>query len=113
MNTYFPIIGIALLIVLFAFIAIIRNKGKKIEPDYRIFFILGITWLPLGISTDNPAFLWMGIVFMLIGLANKDKWKKEAIWAGLSSEQKKTKLLIIGGLTLFFLAGIGAYIFAS
>ena len=51
------LIGIAVLAIFFAVIFIYRNKGQRIEPDYRVFFILGITWLPLGIATDNPGFL--------------------------------------------------------
>ncbi len=113
MSTYIPIIGLALLIILLAIIAMIKNKGEKITPDYRVFFILGITWLPLGIATDSPAFLGMGIVFMLVGIINKDKWKKEKGWANLSSAQKKNKLLVAGSLALLLLIGVVAYIFAS
>jgi hypothetical protein len=116
MNNYLILsllIGIAVLAVLFAVIFIYRNKGQKIEPDYRVFFILGVTWLPLGIATDNPGFLGMGAVFMAIGLANRGKWKEEPKWSELSPEKRRTKLLIIGGLTVLLLAGILFFIFAK
>ena len=93
MNNYLVlslIIGIAVLAVLFAVIFIYRNKGQKIKPDYRVFFILGITWLPLGIATDNPGFLGMGAVFMAIGLANRSKWKKEPKWSELDPKNEET-----------------------
>ena len=57
------------------------NKQKR-ETDYRVFFILGICLMGLGISlmlTVGPAFLGFlgsGVVFMVIGLANRDKWAK-------------------------------------
>ena len=56
---------------------------KVIEPNYQVFFILGICFLTMGIvlmiTRDNPAFIGitgMGLIYMVIGLANRDKWKK-------------------------------------
>ncbi len=56
---------------------------KVIEPNYEVFFIFGIFFLPMGIvlmiTIDNPAFIGitgMGLIYMVIGLANRDKWKK-------------------------------------
>ena len=47
-----------------------------------VFFIIGISWIPIGIvfmitvnSVIGIAFMGMGISYMAIGLANKDKWK--------------------------------------
>ena len=55
----------------------LRVKGEEQKPpDYRVFFILGITWLPLGVALDMPVFYILGIVYMVIGLANRDKWPK-------------------------------------
>jgi 4-amino-4-deoxy-L-arabinose transferase-like glycosyltransferase len=60
-----------------------KNKLNK-EVDYRAFFIMGISFLPLGIfltfAVDNPGFIGfigLGACYIAIGLANKDKWKKE------------------------------------
>jgi hypothetical protein len=60
-----------------------KKEGEMIEPNYRVFFILGITWIPIGIVfmvTINfvigIAFMGMGISYMAIGLANRDKWEK-------------------------------------
>ena len=73
--------AIAFTIVLVA----LKNKKKKQlgEPDYRAFFILGITFFPVGISLaaalDNPGFIGMsamGFIFLVIALANRDKWQK-------------------------------------
>lgn len=107
------LIGIAILAVLFAVIFISRNRGQKIEPDYRVFFILGITWLPLGIATDNPGFLGLGAVFMAIGLANRSKWKEVPKWSELDPEKRRTKFLIILGITVLLAAGVAYYIFAK
>jgi hypothetical protein len=54
-------------------------KDEK-TTDYRIFFILGISLFAMGISLISavgPAFiifLGCGVVYMVIGLANRDKW---------------------------------------
>jgi len=74
------------LLVLIATIFIVKKKKKEEsnkESDYRAFFIMGISFLPLGIIftvTISPAFIGfigMGIIYIAIGLANRDKWKKE------------------------------------
>ena len=54
------------------------------EPNYQAFFAIGIIWLPVGVVfmlTINPglgiAFMGMGVVYLAIGLVNRDKWKKK------------------------------------
>jgi len=60
-----------------------KKEGELREPNYQVFFILGIAWIPIGIVfmvTINLvigiAFIGMGLSYMAIGLANRDKWKK-------------------------------------
>jgi len=56
-------------------------KDEK-PTDYRVFFILGISQIAIGVSLMSSissafvAFLGCGIVFMIIGLTNRDKWEK-------------------------------------
>lgn len=61
-----------------------RKEWKSKETDYRAFFIMGISFLPLGIvmtiTIGNPGMLGLtalGIIYMIMGLANRDKWKKK------------------------------------
>jgi mannose/fructose/N-acetylgalactosamine-specific phosphotransferase system component IIC len=62
-----------------------RKEGKRQETSYQAFVVMGICFLGLGIvfaATINRGFLGfagLGLVYMLIGLANRDKWlrKKE------------------------------------
>jgi hypothetical protein len=76
---------------LFVFVALRRRKETKPgETNYRDFFVLGITFLPLGIIYEivffvsgNTVFLVLGLAFvalglsyLAIGLKNRDKWKK-------------------------------------
>jgi len=62
-----------------------RKEGKSKETDYRALFTMGITFVPLGIvmsiSIGNPGMLGitaLGIIYMTMGLANRDKWKKKS-----------------------------------
>lgn len=103
---------IGFLIVLLAIIPFVasRNKGKNYYPDYYTFFILGICWLPLGIVMKNYLFAIVGVVFMIIGLSNKDKWKNNhKIWDKLSEKERHSKSRIIAVLSL--LVSLGFIIF--
>ena len=75
----FPIIavsiGLVIALLLVVVLVMYRRKEEMPEPDYRVFFILGIVWLPLGIALKNPGFWGMAAVFLIVGLANRDKWK--------------------------------------
>ena len=60
-----------------------KNDQTK-EIDYRVFFNMGLSFLPLGIvltatvkNTGFIGFTGLGIAYIAIGIANKDKWKKE------------------------------------
>ncbi len=61
-----------------------KKEGKIEETNYQIFFIIGISWIPIGIVfmiTINLVigitFMSMGVVYLAIGLANRDKWEKK------------------------------------
>jgi uncharacterized membrane protein len=65
-----------------------QEKGKAENTDYQAFFILGISFFPLGfifmmlaLTSDFPIaigipFLAMGIIYLTIGLSNRNKWKR-------------------------------------
>ena len=102
--TLFVIIGIIVTLLLLAIIYL-KNKHKQ-PTNYKAFFIIGITWIPLGISTENYIFSILGIIFIIVGVMNKDKWKENSFtWKNLSPEQKKIKLLM--GLTLLITLILG------
>jgi hypothetical protein len=50
---------------------------KKHQPRKRsstIFLILGLAFLVIGIATDQTAFSWIAIAFVLISLISGGKW---------------------------------------
>jgi len=81
----------AVLIVVGIILAIIIWKGKKEgkpQAEYRTFFTLGVTWVPFSIVLMMVSFIFqipfwivtpilvIGVVYLIIGLKNRDKWKK-------------------------------------
>ncbi|MFC1871357.1 hypothetical protein ACFLYF_03030 [Chloroflexota bacterium] len=63
-----------------------KRDGKLKEPNYRTFFIMGVIWTPIGIISTVVYFLLqipfyialpllaMGLIYLVIGLTNRDKW---------------------------------------
>ncbi len=106
------IVGIALLLILFMVVAASRGKEKMV-PNYRAMFVLGICFMPIGIASDSSAFLPLGIVFMLVGLKNKDKWGQETRWVDFPPRLKRIKLIFAGALTALLLAAIAWFVFSK
>ena len=85
------------------------KKGEKIEPDYRTLFIIGTTWLPLGLAMNNSFFWIMSLVLMGVGLSNKDKWRDHKKWKELDQKERSLKMTIIVVLGILLLVGVGAF----
>jgi hypothetical protein len=61
-----------------------EEQDSKEEPgtNYQVLFVLGITFLGVGaaLMVTNPGMVGlmvMGIIFMAVGLANRDKWSSQ------------------------------------
>jgi hypothetical protein len=74
------VIGLLLLLIVFKK----KKEGKIGEPNYRVFFNIGMIWIPVGVVfmiTINIvigiAFMCLGTSYMAIGLANRNKWEKK------------------------------------
>ena len=68
------------------FIVIRKRKGAAgQEPDYRSFFLMGLSWLCMGLpfmffyGFEFNALFIMGIIFTIMGAANYRKWKKRPL----------------------------------
>jgi uncharacterized membrane protein YidH (DUF202 family) len=49
----------------------------------------------LGFATENPAFWIMGLIFMTLGLLNKDKWKEPKKLSDLKDEERRARIIIM------------------
>jgi len=74
------LIGVALIVIYWKK----KNKGEIKEPNYRVFFNLGLVWLPVGVvfmiainTVIGIVFLGLGASYLAIGLGNRDKWEKK------------------------------------
>ncbi|MBN2330649.1 MAG: hypothetical protein JXC85_02440 [Candidatus Aenigmarchaeota archaeon] len=118
MSIYIPYIAISLVaIAIVAFLVIwkFRHSGHmRRDTDYRAFFWIGLAMMIFG----GPA-LWLadsfsysgvfgvGLVFFIMGLANRDKWGKKRT---LKPEAVRNKLIaIFAGVIMVVLAGIYAF----
>jgi len=68
------LIAIAVVIVLLGLFAWRAKGSGSHKPNYRALFVVGISWIPIGLASENNAFWIFGIVFMITGWANRDKW---------------------------------------
>ena len=107
---------LAIIIVIGLIIAIISAKARRKEgrkPNFKAFFIIGITWIPIGIATQNYVFMIAGLAFMIMGIMKKKEWKDQPKWEDLSPAEKKMKLALIIFLALILILGVVFYFIAS
>jgi len=54
------------------------NHSMKNQPPRKrlsmVFLVLGLAFLAIGISTDQTAFTWIAIVFVLLSLIQGGRW---------------------------------------
>jgi hypothetical protein len=103
------VIGLFALGLLVIFLVIKRRDQIPTETNYRAFFIIGLSWLAIGIPLKNPGLYGMGVVFTIVGLVNRDKWGQERGWSDLSTQERRLKLFLVIGLTILLLLGVAAY----
>ena len=107
------LIAVGILIILLGIAYIISVKKKKRPVDYYNFFIIGIIWAGAGIPLKNYALSVIGLIFMAVGLFNKDKWKKNRKrWKDLDKDEKKITIVIMIILLLLVIAGLVALFLA-
>jgi len=120
MNSSTPwiLIAVAVLIVVLGIVAIFIKKKYKTPTDYYALFMIGLIWIIFGAFSFfrykdysfNGLFA-IGIIFLMVGLVNKDKWKaNHRTWNQLSPAEKKWKHIIIGILGFLVLAGLVVYL---
>jgi hypothetical protein len=113
------LIAIAAAVVILGIIFIFAlKKGKTRPPDYFAFFWMGIIWMIAGAipliihgweSTLNFLF-FMGVIFFIVGIVNKDKWKKNRVrFKDLTKKEQKFRIIII--VLLGILVAIGLFFF--
>ena len=105
-------IVILAILIIFAIVAFIFTKDKKKkEPDFLVFFVLGLVWLIIGLISDSSELLILGLIFFISGLSNKDKWWKNKNWSELNEEERKIRIIGIFIFVILILAVTVAFLF--
>jgi hypothetical protein len=112
MDIPWILVSVAVALGIFAILAVLvlKRKGWNKEVDYRSYFNMGIVWLPLGIifyaifkNPVGPLFFIIGLVYLAIGLKNKDKWGKPQ---KISPVYQKTLMIAVLLGVIFLVLGI-------
>jgi hypothetical protein len=53
------------------------TKQKPRKRLSTVFLILGLAFLAIGLATDQTAFTWIAIAFVLISLISGGKWLRK------------------------------------
>ena len=95
------------------FVVLLR-KGKisNTEPDYRTLFIMGVIFTGAGVSI-NMGVSAFGVILMIVGIANRKKWKEQPKFSEMSPGQKKLKIVALVLLGILVFAGFVAWYVAA
>jgi len=104
------IIGLVVVALLVWFIVDPKKRKEAFKPNFRTFFIIGMIWLPAGIAMNNLALWGLGLVFLIAGLVNRNKWKEERKWSDLSPSEKRIKIVLLMVVSLLVLITLGVYL---
>ncbi len=97
--------GILFLLLIIFGLALKRVRKKQIPSDYFALFITSIVWIGLSIAIANYKLLIIGVIFLVIALLNKGKWKaNRQVWKKFSRKELvfHTCVLAVFALMLLF-----------
>lgn len=104
-----------LVVLAIAFIAWKRKDSEYLSrgTDYRAFFWMGLIWVIFGgpviwlLEDFSMSGLFaMGVIFLAMGLANRDKWGKQR---KLTKQEVKWKVMAVIAAIALVVAGIIAF----
>jgi len=102
----FPLLIVVILLVI---VWIIEFKKKEMKPNYYAIFWVGVAWLALGLFSENSILPAVGLIFVVIGLAHKDKWEAGTRWKDLGKKEKRYFLITIVILSVLVVAALIMY----
>lgn len=102
------IFAVAIVVIVLGILTIVLNlKSKGKSVDYYALFIMGVIWAVAGFFLNIKIFSGIGLLFILIGLFKKSKWKEnKKNWKRLNQDEKRLVLIMIIVLGLLVLAGV-------
>ena len=84
---------LSIIVAMDAVVALWKRKktAQTTETNYRVFFILGVIFMPAGLSwmvvsllteltiTIGLPFFILGVAYLAIGLDNLDRWNNKSV----------------------------------
>ena len=107
--------GVLVVMVVLAALALLglgarRKPGQKSGINYQSYFYIGLFLMFLGIAwgaVDRTSgvlgLIGLGLIFMTIGLANRDAWGRGKKWSDLSPVERRNRIFLLGGMVLLCL----------
>lgn len=85
MGGVVPWINTAIFVLLIFALMVFMSRKEKKEMDYRLFFMMGVIWLAIGLiypfvsgqPFELSGLTALGLIFTIVGLANKSRWQKQ------------------------------------
>ncbi len=104
------LLGIIIILVIVAvLLLVIRREELNRKPDFRTLFIVGTSWLPLGIAVEIWPLTIAGAGLMLYAGLNKRHWKTKQRWNDLPPVKRSIKLVVVAFLSAGVIAGLVVY----
>ena len=108
---------IAITVVLLGLTFFISNIKNKKPTDYYGLFKIGLVWVLFGIimavNTPNYILLILGIIFMIAGLVNKNKWlKTKKKWQDYDELEKRIATITVVAFLVLYISMLYYILFA-
>jgi len=98
-RIFYTIIILLLLAVIVLFFIFLKN-GRKAAPNHKAIFSIGLLWTIVGITLHNYLISILGLIFLIYGLANREKWTNAKAWGDFTKKEKYIKAFAIAVLVL-------------
>jgi heme/copper-type cytochrome/quinol oxidase subunit 2 len=73
-ETATAVVILAVILVVLIMLAVryvrVTQRERPMVPDYRVFIVIGLAFIPIAVVSGNLALVPVGVVFALVGLAN-------------------------------------------
>ncbi|MFH1408540.1 MAG: hypothetical protein ABIH34_01405 [Nanoarchaeota archaeon] len=104
------VILVGILAIITGILALFMRKKEKAQTDYYTLVVMGIIFTGAGIPLGNYALSALGIIFMVVGLKNKDKWKKNHRPLKELPKGKRQMIFLLIAMGLEVFVGLVSYI---
>ncbi len=104
------ILAAVMLVGVIIALVVMRLKGYRETPNFRSLFIIGIAIMVVGIPSTNYPLMVLGLIYMIVGIVNRKKWKDAPRWSELSPQQRKFKIIVVVILAVMVALGVVTYV---